>query len=195
MATFNQAFTFAASFLPSFASDSVAIFTQDYVQLFPNARPMKAVVKEESKVMEHPVETGAVIVDHRIILPVEIEITLTLTSKDYKNTYNQIRDFYFNGTLLLVQTRSGIYLNQLIQAMPHEEDPSQLDVITMVLNTKQVIFVTAQYGTTPKNPANKNTVDRGAQQGTPANASQTGSVAGTALTNQGEVVNPKNLPK
>lgn len=195
MAFLTQALTVATSLLPSFASDAVAIFTQDYEQLFANARPVKAVVKEESKVMEHPVESGAVIVDHRIIMPVEIELTVTLTSSDYKNTYHQIRDYYYNGTLLVVQTRSGIYQNQLIQAMPHEEDPTQYDVLTMVINLKQVIFVTAQYGTTPKNPANKSTVDRGTQQGKPANANQSGSVLGTVLTNKGEVANPKNLPR
>jgi hypothetical protein len=195
MALLNQAITFIASQLPSFASDPVAIFTQDYQQLFSNARAIKASVKEDSKVMEHPVETGAIIVDHRIILPVEIELSLILTSNDYKNTYHQIRDYFYNGTLLIIQTRSGIYQNQLIQSMPHEEDPTQYDVLTLVLNTKQVIFVTAQYGTTPKNPANTNTVDRGVQQGTTANGVQTGSVAGTELTNVGEVVDPKKLPR
>lgn len=194
MASLVQLGTVVASFLPSFGSDTVAIFDQAYQQLFQNARAIKATVKEEAKLMEHPVETGATIVDHRIILPVEIELALILTSNDYQNTYNQIRDYYYNGTLLTIQTKSGIYTDQLIQSMPHEEDPSQYDVLTLILNTKQVIFVTAQYGTTPKNAANKNTVDRGTQQGTAANAVQTGSVAGTVVTNKGEVVDPKKLP-
>jgi hypothetical protein len=195
MASLAQIGTVVASFIPSFGSDSVAIFDQDYQQLFQDARALKATVKEEAKLMEHPVESGATIVDHRIILPVEIELALILTSGAYQNTYNQIRDYYYNGTLLTIQTKSGIYQNQLIQSMPHEEDPSQYDVLTLILSTKQVIFVTAQYGTTPKNAANTNTVDRGTQQGATANAVQTGSIGGTVITNKGEVVNPKNLPK
>lgn len=198
MPTFSQistvATSLATSLLPSFATDTVAIFTQDYEQIFKNARAIKAIVKEESKVMEHPVESGATIVDHRIIMPVEIELSLILTRADYKNTYHQLRDYYYNATLMIIQTRSGIYQNQLIQSMPHEEDPTQYDVLTLSLNLKQVIFVTAQYGTTPKNASNTNTADRGTQQGTPANTSQTGSVAGTVLTNQGQVVDPKKLP-
>ena len=195
MASLAQIGTVVASFIPSFGSDQVAIFGQDYQQLFQNARALKATVKEEAKLMEHPVESGATIVDHRIILPVEIELALILTADDYQNTYNQIRDYYYNGTLLTIQTKSGIYQNQLIQSMPHEEDPSQYDVLTLILSTKQVIFVTAQYGTTPKNAANTNTVDRGTQQGATANSVQTGSIGGTVITNKGEVVNPKNLPK
>ena len=47
-----------STLLPSYATDTVAIFDQDYNQLFRNARAIKAVVKEQSKVMEHPVESG-----------------------------------------------------------------------------------------------------------------------------------------
>ena len=184
---------FIDGFIPSFASDTVAIFTQDYTQLFKNARAIKANVKEEAKVMEHPIETGATIVDHRIILPTEIELSLILLSIDYQTVYHQIRDYYYNSTLMIVQTRSGSYPNQLIQSMPHEEDPTQYDVLTLVLNLKQVQFAVAQYGTTPKNPSNVNTSNRGTQQGTPATDSQSGSIAGIE-SGLGEVVNPKNLP-
>jgi len=150
--------------LPSFAFDYVAVLTQDYKQVFKDARPLKAIVKEEAKLMEHPVETGITIVDHRIILPIEIEISLILPSADYKNTYNQIRELYLNATLLIVQTRSGVYLNQLIQSMPHEEDPSMYDVFSIALSCKQVQFVTASFSNTPAKSSNTNTADRGTQQ-------------------------------
>lgn len=161
-----------STLLPTFAVDSVAVFTQDYQQLFKSARALKAVVKEQAKVMEHPVENGSIITDHRIILPVEIELTLILASSDYQNIYKNIRQYYINGTLLVVQTRSDIYQNQLIASMPHEEDPTQYDVIPLMLNLKQVQFVTAQYGVVPKQPKNANTVKRGTQQGTTAPVQQ-----------------------
>jgi hypothetical protein len=158
--------------LPSFAIDSVAIFTQDYIQLFRDARAIKAVVKEQAKVMEHPVENGSVISDHRVILPVEIELSLILASENYQSVYKAIRQYYFNATLLVVQTRSGIYENQLISALPHEEDPTIYDALTIALSLKQVQFVTAQFGIVPKYPSNTTTVNRGVQQGTPASTSQ-----------------------
>jgi len=162
-----------STLIPSYLFDQVAVFTQDYTQVFTHARAIKAVVKEQSKVMEHPVETGITIVDHRIILPVDIDLSLILTAGDYQSTYNQIREYYFDATLLTVQTKSGIYLNQLIQSLPHEEDPTQYDVLTLALSLRQVQFVTAQYGTAPKNPSNANTADRGQQQPMPATNSQT----------------------
>ena len=170
-----------STLLPSFATDTVAVFTQDYVQIFKNARSIKAVVKESAKVMEHPVESGSIITDHRIILPVEIDLSMILASVDYQNVYKQIRQYYYNSTLLYVQTRAGLYMNQLIQGMPHEEDPEQYDALTLALSLKQVQFVTAQYGVVPKNPSNSTTVKRGTQQGSTASPTQT-TKATAALT-------------
>jgi hypothetical protein len=156
-----------STLLPSFAVDYVAIFTQDYQQIFREARAIKAVVKEQAKVMEHPVESGAIITDHRIILPVEIELSLILASADYQSVYKQIRQYYFNATLLVVQTRSGIYENQLISGLPHEEDPTMFDALAVALTLKQVLFVTAKYGVVPRHASNSSTVNRGTQMGTP----------------------------
>jgi|ERR1700733_751634 len=162
----------ALTLLPLKAFDTVAIFDQSYNRLFPNASSIKATIKETAKTMEHPIETGAIITDHRIIMPVEIELALILLSFDYQNTYSTIKQFYLNATLMVVQTRSGIYENQMIASMPHEEDPTQFDVITLILGLKQVLFVAPQYGVVPKLPKNSTTVRRGAQQSTtvPANS-------------------------
>ena len=78
---------------------------------------------------------------------------------------------------MVVQTKSGVYDNQLIESLPHEEDPAQYDVLTIALSLKQVIFVTAQYGVVPKNPNNSTTQKRGTQQGTPAPPKQTTTTA------------------
>ena len=161
-----------SQFMPSFNVDTVAVFTQDYTQVFRGGRPIKAVVKENSKLMEHPIETGAVVTDHRIVLPVEIELSLILTPNEYRETYNQIRQLYNEGTLLIVQTRSGIYENQLIQGLPHEEDPTIFDTITLALSLKQVQMVTAQYTTTPRNAKDSSTTQRGVLQTTEATPTQ-----------------------
>lgn len=150
------------------SSDVVGVFNQNFNQVFERARPLKATIKEEAKVFEHPIETGATITDFRIIQPIEIELSLILQSEDYRDVYQQIRQLFLNGELLVVQTKSGVYENQLIQAMPHEEDPGQYDAIILALKLKQAQFVTPQFSTLPvrqvRNPANSSTVPRGEQQ-------------------------------
>ena len=57
--------------------------------------------------MEHPVESGAVITDHRIVMPIEIDLSLILASADYTDVYKAIRQYYYAATLLTIQTRVG----------------------------------------------------------------------------------------
>lgn len=159
--------------IPTARTDAVAIFDDKFVQLFKNARSIKAVVKEQSKVMEHPIETGAIITDHRIILPTEIELSIMIVSADYKDVYKSIKQYFLQGTLLTVRTRSDTYSNQLIVSLPHEEDASLYEALTIALSLKQVVYVSPQYGITPKYPSNSTTASRGIQNATPANAKQT----------------------
>lgn len=170
-------------FNPSSYQDSVAIFDQNFNQLFRQARTIKATVKEQSKVMQHPVETGAIISDHVIILPVEIDLSLILSSIDYQEVYRNIRQYYLNSTLLVVQTKSGIYTNQLISSLPHEEDPSQYDALSVALSLRQVIIVTAKYGIAPKSKKHTSRSNRGTQQAKPASKETT--TLATDITGKG----------
>ena len=174
-------------------------------QLFQNARPMKATVRETSKVMEHPVETGIMLSDHHIINPVEIDIPLIVTSSstgllgallgnlatNYAATYAQIRQAFYNATPLTVKTRTGAYSNMIIADMPHEEDPEMFDIITIALHLRQVLYAASLTNSPPAfqplNSINGNTTPSGLQQGT--------AVAGQLLTAGTAVASYANLGK
>lgn len=151
------------------AADVVCVLDASLTQVFERARPVKATVREEAKAMEHPLETGAVVTDHRIVLPVEIELSMVLTSEDVAGTFRQIRDLFTKGELLTVQTRADSYRNMTITAMPHEETPDQFDALTVGLTLKEVVYVEAQF-TEMKvaKPADGKTVKRGEQRPTTA---------------------------
>lgn len=150
--------------ISSFAIDVVGVFTSDFRQVFKDARPIKAMVKPNSKLMEHPIEIGAQIADHRIILQVEIELSMILSRETYRNTYQQIKQLRLDAAVLTVQTKADSYFNQVIQDLPHEEDPDMFDTISVALKLKEIQFVTPQFIVVPRNPANSSTVDRGGQQ-------------------------------
>ena len=156
--------------IPSASADVVAVFDQNFSQVFSNARPIKATVMETSKVMEHPVENGTTITDHRIIDPIEIELSMVLLSGDYRSTYQQVKQLFKAGALLTVQTKSDSYQNMLIQQLPHDEDPEIYDTIILAVRLKEVNIVTAQFGTLPAskvaNKSNASTVGKGELQTT-----------------------------
>lgn len=148
------------------SQDDVGIFTQDFKQVFSYARPIKATIKPIKKAMEHPIESGAVITDHVILMPIEIEIPMIVPSGSVQDMYQQINQYYMNSTLLIVQTRSSVYVNQYIAEIPHDENNDQWDTIEITIKLKQAQVVNSQGVTIQvKKPSNNSTVDRGTQQG------------------------------
>jgi hypothetical protein len=148
--------------------DIVGIYG-DTSQLYVEARPLKASVRETSKVMEHPVETGVVLSDHHIINPVEIDLPLMVSSVYYASIYQQIKADFLAATLLSVKTPVNVYGSMIIADMPHEESPEHFSAILIGLRLKQVLFevpgsaqpLPANYS--PAAAANQNTVQSGLQ--------------------------------
>jgi hypothetical protein len=163
------------------AVDVVGVYNQNYNQLFSGARPIRARVNPKAKLMDHPIETGATITDHRVFLPTEIELNLVFTPATYAVDYQSVMSAYMSNNLLTVQTRTDTYSNMVIQGPPHEETADLADTISMILSLRQVTIVSSQSAAianspTPANPVNSTTVSRGAQQGAPATTTQSNSL-------------------
>lgn len=166
------------------AVDVVGVFDENFKQMVPTARPMRALVNVASKLMEHPLESGATITDHRVKEPVLIDLDLLLTSEEYQSTYKSLREIYNKGTLLIVQTKSDTYANMMIEAMPHDEVTDIVDGLPLVLKLKEVIVVTTQFqalppksvppGTGKQGQRNTSTVKRGQQTGRTEPTNQNG---------------------
>lgn len=153
------------------ATDVVGVFDSGFNQVFPEARPIKATVKETARGMEHPVEDGSTITDHRVIDPVEIELTTLLVGDEYPDTYGRIKSLFKGIELLTVQTKTGSYENMMIVEMPHDETADVYDGIPMALKLREVQLVTAQFQALPpaavQTKRHASTVKRGEQSGKP----------------------------
>lgn len=135
--------------------DVVAVIDQQtLIQVFHDARPVRALVRETARVMDYPVETGAIVSDHRISNPTEIELTCIIPEKFYDSAYPEIRNAWQNATLLKVQTRVGTYSNMIISDLPHEEEPDMFNVITITIKMREVIFVAPSSIAAPSQLAN-----------------------------------------
>ena len=150
---------------PTASQDVVAVLTSDFTQVFQRARAIKATIVRASKAMEHPLETGARVIDHRIVLPVTVDLSLVLASDDFRAVYQQIRDLFKRGELLTVQTRVDSYASLLIEKMPHDETADMIDGVTVALSLKEALFVQPQFSNLKvARPADSTTRDRGQQQ-------------------------------
>ena len=154
----------------SIATDVVGIYdAAGFTRMFQNAIPMKAEVRETSQIMNHPVETGAVIADHHIINPIEINLSLLIDGSNFGAVYDQMKVAFLAATLLTVQTNSGVYSNMIIADMPHQESTDMYNVISVALHLKEVLYVApvsvssslAPDDYDPENPTDGDTVQAG----------------------------------
>lgn len=169
-----------AQMTPTGAQDVVAVLDSKFQQVFAKARAIKATIMRASKAMEHPLETGATITDHRIVLPVNIELSMILASDDYRAVYQQVRDLFKRGELLTVQTRVDSFPSMLIEKMPHDETPEMFDGVALALSLKEAQFVQPQYSTVKvAKPKNSATVKQGQKQPTEAPPERKTSILGS----------------
>lgn len=168
----------------SASQDVVGIFDMtSSAQLFVNARTIKAKINEAAQVMSHPVEDGTTVTDHIVILPISIELSVIVSSSDYRSVYESIKASFKKGTLLTVQTKSGTYRSMIIAAMPHDEDPELFNALSIAVKLQEVKFAKFVQGgavkkvSNPKNPKHSSSVNGGKQQPkTDPNASKKSSI-------------------
>lgn len=145
------------------------------VQRLTNALGLEAVIldgdfSETSKIMEHPIESGALIADHKVKNPVEIRVRLTMPYYDFEPIIRELTEYFNMGTLLTVQSKVRTYSNMVVCDMPHIEAPENVSRITFNIVLRQALIVSPQYIKLPleqvKNAANADTLKSGQKQGT-----------------------------
>lgn len=136
--------------------DAVGVFDSNFGQLIPNARPISADVLPRSKLMDHPLETGQLTTDYKVILPLEIQMPVIITAAYYRDTYQQVWNLWQNSTLLTVKTNTGTYSNMVISEPPHEERVERFNAILMYIRFRQIQYNTNASNFAPANPAQSN---------------------------------------
>ena len=145
----------------------IALDSNPSAQVFTAARAMKVNLMPSSKLMDHPIEDGSLQTDFRILNPLELELSVICTGKNWKTVYNQINTGYLNGELYTITTKSGVYPHMMMQAIPHDETPDMFDVLAVSIKFREVVLAVTNYTALPANQV-KNTNDQSTTKtGTP----------------------------
>lgn len=156
-------------------TDEVGLFDAQFRPLVPDGVPIKATVTQPSKVMEHPLEDGATVADHRVFQPVEIELSMVAPLESYQ----QLLAIYRQTQTLVVRTKVGTFPDMIIETLPHDETPDVFDKVAIAIKLREVQFVETQFQALPpravggRRNRNASTVQRGEQSAKPATAETT----------------------
>jgi hypothetical protein len=146
------------------AVDLVGVFDIDWNQVFPGARPLKAVVNDKATFFKHPLEDSSTRIDHIIFDPIEIVLSLIMYGFDYKQVYQQVKQKFKSQTQLIVQTKTDDYENMYIQAIPHEESPDNFDSVIMALKLYETKIAGTVVAFVPAIKTDSDTQNRGQQE-------------------------------
>lgn len=152
------------SLIPTAAVDVVGVFDVDFNQVFPDARAMKATVKDDATFFQHPLESSVIRTDHIIFNPVQIGLTVIMSGDEYRNIYRQIKQIYRDQTQLIVQTRTDTYEQMYIQQMPHDESPDNFDSVVMEISLYETLIAVTEVSFLPAALKNTDTKDGGQKE-------------------------------
>lgn len=115
--------------------------------------PLEAGISLQSKIMEHPIEynvrgsnsykngIGAAqnfVVDHQIILPVEINVALVLPMMLYSAVIEEIQNLVYTKELLAIVTRAGVYRRMCLRGVSTQLKVENLSRMIFVLNFREI---------------------------------------------------------
>lgn len=160
------------------AQDIVGVFDDSGAQQFEKARSVRLQVMRDSKSMQHPLEDGSTVVDHRVVLPIEANLLMVLQAEDYRDSYSKMQALFNSGQLLTLQSKTSRYANMYIAAMPHEETSEMLDAVQITISLVEAQFFKSQAtasggGRSPRGSKSATTIKRGEQSAKAAPQSST----------------------
>lgn len=166
---FNPQQFFAGAIVPAVSflggsADVVAVLNSGFDPVLVGSSPMKAEVMPRAKLMDHPLESGQLVTDYKIILPLELRLPILIPYPFYRDIYQEILNLWRSSELLTVQTKAASYSNLVIVEPPHEENPDMFDAIIVNLRFREVQVVDSSGQFAPADPTQSDTVGSGQQQ-------------------------------
>lgn len=157
---------------PNASSDLVGVYDENFNQLFSEARPIKMSYYETSKMMEHPVESGSIVVDHKVFMPATVEAVFIIQANDYRSVYDQIESAYKNNDIVTIQGKAKSFNNMVLSSKLHDESADMYDTIQVVVKFTELFL--AQITSTLSvssvaSPKDSDTINDGRIQGTETN--------------------------
>ena len=126
-------------------------------------------VNDATKLAEHPLENGAVVIDHMIPNPSTIKAQLVVDENDTESI-DDLLYYYSNGILISIKAGAEFYNNMAIEEKPYEIKSDVFNRIIYNVSLKEVLRANTQFLALPTNkvanPSDSSTKNNGTQQAT-----------------------------
>ena len=124
-----------------------------------------------AKLFEHPIETGAVISDHRILNPSVVSLQAYIAIDDVQ-TLKELNYYYISGVPLKIRAGNDVIKNAYINTKPFEITGGSLDKTLYSISFKEAQEITPVYVglSNARRGSNSSRVNSGQKQGQKVNS-------------------------
>lgn len=101
-------------------------------------------IDNDLKLMDHPLESGAIITDHEVFNPQKASLTVIVDDDDV-SSLAEINEYFHDGTLLTIKAKGEMYPNMVICAKPYKVSSNYFNKTVYTLSFRTVQFAETQY--------------------------------------------------
>lgn len=102
-------------------------------------------IMQESKMMDHPVESGVKITDHKVKQPIEIRLRMAMPEYRYSPIYRELKALYDESPYLTILTNATVYPRMILTGIPHDEKASNYSRLIFNLTFREAIIIQPKY--------------------------------------------------
>lgn len=113
---------------------------------------MSSVVDQSGKLCDFPIESGAQISDHKIIMPRRINVELVMPGILAGRVIDQLNIYYKQSKKIVIQSVTGIYRNLILESMPVALKPETVSRPVYDLKFREILLVEPDYTGESQNP-------------------------------------------
>lgn len=105
-----------------------------------NSAIIDAEIRQESKLTEQPLETGAVTSDYKIKMPTQVSVRMALPAVDYQDILAELQQYKDDAQMIYIETKQGSYKNMQITEIPCTLNVDNIDRVTFTIRFKEVLL-------------------------------------------------------
>lgn len=108
---------------------------------FYHASPLELGIEQTAKFCEQPVENGALITEHKVILPKKVTCSMAMPNFLAGKVINEMQKYYNESKKIIIQCVGGVYMNMIMESMPTLINAQNADRPIYNISFKEVILI------------------------------------------------------
>lgn len=140
-------------------SDVIVVKNSKTNESLPGVHPMHVTVHFPTNVVRHPVETGQVVMDNKVIMPHEITVSIYLVLDDsYTSVYDNLLTYLDDTTgekMCDIETKTNAWTNMILYDIVEKQTKDKYDVVEFDL--KYIFRMDAKISEIGKTQGSSNT--------------------------------------